>query len=71
MKFAPKALAALAFAVLPLSVAAQSAGDGEKAAITVTAKDCQRLIQHTPANDVNYTPGVDVHGNPVVGAIYV
>ena len=57
----------LLFGLAPAVVFAQSDTE-EKAAITVTAKDCQRLIQHVPADDVNYTPGVDVYGNPVVGA---
>lgn len=38
------------------------------ATITVSATDCQRLVQHQPAADVAYTPGVDVNGNPVAPA---
>jgi hypothetical protein len=29
---------------------------------------CQALVKHTPAPDVNYQPGVDVHGKPVAPA---
>ncbi len=29
---------------------------------------CQRLTRHVPAPDVEYKPGVDVHGRPVVPA---
>jgi hypothetical protein len=36
--------------------------------ITVSAADCRKLVNATPDADVAYKPGVDVHGNPVVGA---
>lgn len=36
--------------------------------ITVNATDCQRLVQHRPAADVAYTPGVDANGNAVAPA---
>lgn len=29
---------------------------------------CQTIVQHQPADDVTYQPGVDAEGNPVVGA---
>ncbi len=29
---------------------------------------CQALVKHVPDADVNYQPGVDVHGDPVVPA---
>ncbi len=41
----------------------------ESATIQVTGVDCRRLfVEHRPAPDVAYRPGVDVHGRPVVGA---
>jgi len=46
---------------------------GEDAAAPITKasvslEDCKRVVKHTPRADVAYKPGVDVHGNPVVGA---
>src|SRR5262245_55113955 len=38
------------------------------AEIAISRKDCSRLVQHEPAPDVTYQPGVDVHGRPVVPA---
>jgi hypothetical protein len=36
--------------------------------IVVRTEDCQHLVAHTPADDVAFTPGVDVNGNAVVPA---
>lgn len=36
--------------------------------LTVSSDACRRLVQHQPADDVTYKPGVDVRGNPVVPA---
>lgn len=36
--------------------------------VVVSLEDCQRLVRHVPSADVEYKPGVDVHGNPVVPA---
>ena len=38
------------------------------AEIAISRRDCQRLVNHEPAPDVTYQPGVDVHGRPVVPA---
>lgn len=38
------------------------------AEIAIARKDCQRLVNHEPAPDVTYQPGVDVHGRPVAPA---
>ena len=38
------------------------------AEIAISRKDCQRLVDHEPAPDVTYQPGVDVHGRPVAPA---
>jgi len=34
--------------------------------MVVSRSDCARLVAHEPADDVAYTPGVDVRGRPVV-----
>ena len=36
--------------------------------VAVSTTDCSKLVQHVPADDVTYKPGVDVHGNAVVPA---
>ncbi|MEQ8331740.1 hypothetical protein [Nisaea sp.] len=36
--------------------------------IEVSKKDCARIVAHQPAPDVDYKPGVDAMGRPVVGA---
>jgi hypothetical protein len=47
---------------------AQTRGPSD-ATIQVTGADCRRLfVEHRPNPDVNYRPGVDVHGRPVAGA---
>ena len=40
----------------------------EPATITITRADCLRLVEHAPAPDVAYQPGVDVRGRPVAPA---
>lgn len=49
-----------------LHLAADRAGDPPRIAINRDA--CKYLVEHRPAPDVAYTPGVDVHGHAVVGA---
>jgi hypothetical protein len=51
---------------LILSVAAWAAP--ASAEIAISRKDCQRLVNHEPAPDVAFQPGVDVHGRPVMPA---
>jgi hypothetical protein len=51
------------FAAVMLPVAAAQA---ER--VTVTKADCQRIVQHVPAPDVEYKPGVDVYGRAVAPA---
>ena len=36
--------------------------------VAMSTADCQRLVTHIPAPDVEYKPGVDVHGKAVVPA---
>jgi hypothetical protein len=38
------------------------------AEVAISRQDCQRLVNHEPAPDVTYQPGVDVHGRPVAPA---
>ena len=40
------------------------------AAQTIVLEDsaCRAIVQHQPADDVTYQPGIDTAGNPVVGA---
>jgi hypothetical protein len=40
----------------------------ETATVTLSSGDCAKLVQHVPADDVTYRPGVDVRGKPVVPA---
>ena len=64
-------MAALAAgAVLPSAVSlAQTKKPAETESIRASRADCRRLIvEHRPAPDVAYKPGVDVRGKPVVGA---
>lgn len=44
---------------------AQTGSTGE---IRISPADCQRLVQHRPAADVAYKPGIDGRGNPVAPA---
>ena len=55
-----------AVTLLSVFLCASSAVAQEAPPVTVSAQDCQRIVKHTQRADVAYTPGVDVHGNPVV-----
>ncbi|MBI3444383.1 MAG: hypothetical protein HY055_03230 [Magnetospirillum sp.] len=62
-------LAGLSLCLTGWGAAAQQVSSGSgPMVITITKTDCSRLIQHTPAPDVAYKPGVDVRGKPVVSA---
>lgn len=37
----------------------------ETVRVEITRADCARLVEHQPAPDVEYEPGVDVRGEPV------
>jgi len=54
------AATAVALAAWPVSGKAQT--------VVVTKADCQRLVRHVPSPDVEYRPGQDAHGRPVVPA---
>jgi len=52
-----------------LMVAMIGDSQAQTAAIKATSAECRRVIvEHRPAADVAYQPGVDVRGRPVVGA---
>ena len=53
---------------LALVAAVAQAQTGAASTVTITPKDCQRLLQHTPSADVAYKPGVDARGNAVTPA---
>ena len=53
-------LLAILFLMLPLSAQAQT--------IVLDQSLCKYMVEHRPAADVEYQDGVDVHGDPVVGA---
>lgn len=36
--------------------------------VRVSREDCRRAVEHHPAPDVTYKPGVDVYGRPVAPA---
>ncbi len=49
-------------------VHAQEEKGASPGTIVVTRGDCAALVEHTPASDVEYRPGVDVRGRSVVAA---
>ncbi len=55
-------LAAAALTVVPAR-----AQEGE-ATVTISKADCAQLVEHLPAPDVTYQPGVDAYGREVVPA---
>lgn len=60
-------LAAIGSLVLSLPEPVRAA-DEPTDGLTVTKRDCRRVVAHQPSGDVAYKPGVDVRGNPVAGA---
>lgn len=55
-------LAAILFAAAP------ARAHEDEAVVTITRADCARLVEHVPAPDVTYQPGVDVYGREVAPA---
>ncbi len=51
-----------------LLVGAPARAHEEKPEVTITRADCARLIEHVPAPDVAYQPGVDAYGRAVTPA---
>ena len=56
-------IGSIAIALVSVAWAAPASAE-----IAISRKDCERLVNHEPAPDVTYQPGVDVHGRPVVPA---
>ncbi|HEX9791510.1 MAG TPA: hypothetical protein VGA60_12680 [Kiloniellales bacterium] len=51
-----------------LAIFAMAAAAEDQVVVTISKADCDRLVEHRPAPDVAYQPGVDVNGQPVVPA---
>jgi len=52
-----------------VAIASSSIGFTARAeTVKLSTGDCSKLVQHVPADDVTYKPGVDVRGRPVVPA---
>ena len=60
-------LAAAALAA-PADGLAQSAQKKSASTVTLSKKECQAVIVHTPSADTAYKPGVDVYGRKVAPA---
>lgn len=41
---------------------------GVESSLSITQKECMKLIRMNTVNGADYVPGVDAHGNKVVGA---
>jgi len=54
--------------VAALLAAAPARAHEDQAEVTITRADCVRLVEHVPAPDVAYQPGVDAYGREVVPA---
>ena len=55
---------AFGYAILVVSFTATAHAE----TVAVSAAECKKLVAHTPNDDVNYKPGVDVRGNKVAPA---
>lgn len=69
----PRSIASLIRVPVPLFVAAFLAAASaraheEPAEVIITRADCARLVEHVPAPDVAYQPGVDAYGRAVAPA---
>ncbi len=51
-----------------LLAAAQAYAHEKNAEVIITRADCARLVEHVPAPDVAYRPGVDAYGRAVAPA---
>ncbi|MDY0883023.1 hypothetical protein ACFPL7_08690 [Dongia soli] len=56
------------FAFTVLTVVAAGWAGPAGADLAISRRDCQYLVNHQPAPDVAYQPGIDAHGRPVVPA---
>ena len=53
------------FALFTFYVAASGAKAADAVKVQITKKDCARVVEHVPADDVAYRAGVDAHGRAV------
>ena len=51
-----------------VAVAVLAAPSAQAVEVTLTKADCLKIVQHVPAPDVEYKPGVDVYGRAVAPA---
>ena len=51
-----------------LAASQARAHEKDQPEVTMTRADCARLVEHVPAPDVAYQPGVDAYGRAVVPA---
>ena len=54
--------------VMLMSVSLPAVSAEAEAKVTISKRDCQRLVRHQARADVVFKPGVDVRGNKVTGA---
>ncbi len=54
--------------VAALLAAAPARAHVEQAVVIITRADCARLVEHVPAPDLAYRPGVDAYGRAVAPA---
>lgn len=54
--------------IAAMTLLAPGAALAQNQALSVSVSDCQRIVSHRPSADVEYKPGVDVHGKAVVPA---
>lgn len=50
--------------VLPWETRAHQPGDSD-IQVVISKAECRNLVRHVPSADVEYQPGLDVHGKPV------
>ncbi len=56
------------FSLFTLSFAVSGAQAADSVKVQISKKDCARVVQHFPSDDVAYKAGVDAHGRPVKAA---
>lgn len=59
------ALALILFALVPPWETRAQEANGSDAQVVISKAECRNLVRHVPSADVEYQPGVDVHGKPV------
>ena len=62
------ALPLMLFALVPPWATRAQEASGSGAQVVISKAECRNLVRHVPGADVEYQPGVDVHGRPVKAA---